>query len=158
MHLKGRRVSSLPGVDMPAGSNPNTTGLLVSFPSEDARKVIFIHQVSFPTKLPILFRGGPDILLLIFGENQLCAPASFTTTPLPLPAGAAMDRLRNAKHISSVVPLHVLLQMHLKLPVRIGCARYTGESISATARAELFVHILGRRKAGMAAFDERLQV
>lgn len=107
---------------MSSGSDPDTAGLLVPFSSENTRKVVIIHQVSFSPKLAVLLRRSSGILLLVFGKDQFCTPAAFAAATVPLSVGAAMDRLRNAKNVSSIIPLHILFQVHLELSIGAGGA------------------------------------
>lgn len=125
MHSEGKQNinhSALPGIHVFSGSDSDTAGLLVPFSSEDTGKVVIVHQVSFSPKLTILLRRSSAIFLLVFGKDQFCTPAAFAAATFPFSVGAAMDRLRNAKNVSSIIPLHILLQVHLELSVGVGGA------------------------------------
>lgn len=119
---KNIRHSSLSGIHVSSGSDPDTAGLLVPFSSENTGKVVIIHQVSFSPKLAVLLRRSSGIFLLVFGKDQFCTPAAFAAATVPLSVGAAMDRLRNAKNVSSIIPLHILFQVHLELSIGAGGA------------------------------------
>lgn len=120
--VKNIRHSSLSGIHVSSGPDPDTTGLLVPFSSENTGKVVIIHQVSFSPKLAVLLRRSSGIFLLVFGKDQFCTPAAFAAATVPLSVGAAMDRLRNAKNVSSIIPLHILFQVHLELSIGAGGA------------------------------------
>lgn len=143
---------------MSASANSNTTSTFIALSGKNTRKIILIHEITLAALATILLRCGSHILLLILGEDELCAPATFAAAALPLPVGTACHRLGDAIHIAPVVPLHVLLQVHRKLAVCGGGARHTSQSVLATARAELFVHVLGGEETGVAALDECLQM
>lgn len=145
---------ALSRVDVSASADLDTASRLVALTSQDARKIILVHKVAFPALAPLFLGGGSGELLLILGEDELSAPSSLSTAALPLAVGAASDGLGNAETVASVVPLHVLLQMHGKLAVGSRGARHTGKRIFTATRAELLVHFLGGKEAGMAALDE----
>ena len=69
-----------------------------------------------------------------------------------------MGGLGNAENVSSVVPLHVFLQVHLELPIGIGSARDTSEGVFSAPWAKLLVHVLGREETSVTAFNEGLKM
>lgn len=146
--------SALPRVDVAAGADLDAASGLVALTSQDARKVIFIHKIPFPALAPLFLDSRPSEFLLILGEDELSTPSSLSTTTLPLAVGATSNGLGNTETVSSVVPLHVLLQMHSELAVGSGGAGHTGKRVLTAARTELLVHFLGGKEAGMAALDE----
>lgn len=113
---------TLTRVDVSAGTDPDTASRLVALTSQDARKVILVHQIPFPALAPLFLRSGSDVLLLVLGKDQLSAPSPLSAAALPLAIGAAGHRLGNAETVASVVPLHVLLQMHGELTIGSGSA------------------------------------
>lgn len=69
-----------------------------------------------------------------------------------------MGGLGNAVSVASIVPLHILLQMHLELSVCICGARYTSEGIFTAAWAKLLGHVFCGEKTTVTAFDEGLEM
>lgn len=149
---------SLAGVDIPASAHPDSPTLPTAFSSQDARQVIFVHQVVLSSLSSALFRSGSGELLLVFGKNQLRSPTTLAAASFPFPIRTAGDRLGNAKSVAAVVPLHVLFQVHGELAVGMRGAGDTGEGVLAAPRTELLVHVFGGQETAVAAFDERLEV
>lgn len=141
-----------------SSSHLDTTTSPMALASENTRQVILIHEISLLPEPSLFFCSGLHILFLIFRENKAGSPSSLATTALPFAAGAAMHRFRDTVFVSSSVPLHVLLQMHLELSTRIRRARDSGESVLSTSGTELLAHVLRGSKACMAAFDVCLEV
>lgn len=150
--------SALPGVDVPPSAHLDATTMLVALTREDTGQVVLVHEVPLPALSPFLLGCRSDVLLLVLCQDELCAPTLFSTASFPLAICTASHRLGDAKAVTPVVPLHVLLQVHGKLPVGSRSARDSGQCVLATTRAELLVHVLGGQEAGMAPLDERLQV
>lgn len=148
----------LPRVHVPTSSDPDPTPLPASLASQDAREVVLVHEIPLFAESPILIRHGPNVLLLVLGQDELVPPSTLAAASFPFAAGITGHGLRDAVAVAPVVPLHVLLQMHFELAISLRRARYAGEGVVSAARTELLVHVFGSEEAGVAAFDEGFEV
>lgn len=152
--------SSLFRIHVPASPDLNPTARnLVSLPRQNTGQVVLVHKIVLIAELSLLVLHRSDILLLILRQDELRAPSAFTAAAaFPLAAGVAGHRFGDAVPVAAVVPLHVLLQVQLELPVGVRGAGHAGQRVFPAARAELPVHFLGGAEAGVAALDVRLEM
>lgn len=132
--------------------------MLASLSGQNSGEIVLIHKVPFLPKSSAFFGGSSDIFFLVFGENEFGSPATFTSASFPLSTRVSVGGLGNTEYISSVVPLHVFLQMHLELPIGIGGARDTSKGVFSAPWAELLVHVLSREETSVTAFNEGLKM
>lgn len=129
-----------------------------SLATQDPREIVLVHEISLFPEPAILFRYSPDVFFLVFGEDELGSPSSLTSASFPLAARIPSHGLGDAVAVPSVVPLHVLLQVHSELSIGFRGARHASQCIIAAARTEFFGHVFRDEETGVAALNERLEV
>lgn len=110
---------------------------------------------------PLHRRHCPDILFLVFGQNQIVAPAALSSTlsrAFPFLIRTAAGWLRYGENISPVVPLHIRLEMQFDLAFVVSRAAYSCQGGFSASRTELLAHVLRCRKAAVAPEDELLDL
>jgi len=96
--------------------------VLVALASQNAGKVVLIHEVALSALPALLFSRRANVLLLVLGEDELRTPTALTAATFPFSVGSSVDGLGDAEDITPVVPLHVLLQVHIELAIGSGGA------------------------------------
>lgn len=155
---KERKRLPLPRVDIPASAHLKTATLLVSLARQNTRQIVLVHKVPLLALSTSLLGRGSHVLLLVFSENKLGSPSTFTSATFPFPAGATSDGLGDTVAVATSVPCHVLLKVHCKLAVGVCGTGDARKGVFSAARAELLVHVFGGEEAGVAALDEGLEV
>lgn len=157
------KVEGLPlsRIDAPPSSysNPSTTSAPLS--GQNPRQIIFVHKIFLLALLPSTAGHGPDIFLLVLCQHKLISPPTFPASiprTCPLLIRPPAYRLRDAKYIPLVVPLHVGLQMQLHFSLLIGRTAHTCQCWLSASWAELFVHFFGSMEAAMAAENSLLEL
>lgn len=139
------------GVDISPTTNPHPTPTIpMPISSQDTRQIILIHQI--PLLFPLLLLVMSGEFFLIFGEDQLVAPMSFTSS-LDAAVGASVYGFGDAEAVAAGVPLHVFLEVQFEFAVGGGAAGDAGEGGTAAAGAELLAHFFCGAEAGVAAED-----
>lgn len=95
---------------------------------------------------------------MIWRKDKLITPSTFASAAFPFSIRATSDRLGDAVAVATSVPLHILLEVHIKLPVGVCGAGNARESIFSTAWAELLGHVFRGEEASMAPFDKGLEM
>lgn len=146
-----------PRVDIPPSTNLDLAPRSRPVARQKPRQEIIVHEILLPLS-PLLIQRL-SVLPLILGQDQILSPVILAAHMLGQSAiGAAMNRLRHAKHISSSVPLEALLEVDLEVSVLVRRAACSGEGALAALGAELLVHVLCDVEAAVAAQHPRLEI
>lgn len=113
---------SLLGVDVATSSDLNPPVALSPRAAQDARHVIFVHQIAVPC--PLLNFYLSRVFLLILGQNKALSPTVLSSALDIgiLAAGRPVDGLGDAEYVATVVVREVRLQVKSEVARRIRAA------------------------------------
>lgn len=139
--------SPLPGIHVPARAHPDPPVPALSLAAQDAGQVVLVHEVAVPRSSVLL--GLACVLLLVFGEYQLGAPALLTAAPdvRLLAAGRAVRGLGDTVNVATLVPLKILLEVQREVAGRVGRAGNARERRLPAVGAELARKVLADLEA-----------
>lgn len=110
---------SLSRIDIPISPDTDPSTTSASLSGQNPGQIIFVHEIFLFALLPSATGHSPDVFFLVLCQHKIPSPSTFAATisgTCPLLIRPPARRLRDAKYISLVVPLHVGFQMQLHFP------------------------------------------